>query len=222
MIKSLTFFLTFLIAISMTEAGNTPKGKPAAAAETHKSLIPNPKNVHRPRYKMTVTQDGATLGTMILEIAPDLSPKHAANFDSLVKVGFYNGLAFHRVIPGFMIQGGDPSSKDQPRERWGGGMPGQKAVPAEFNDVHHARGIISAARTSDPNSATSQFFICVADAGFLDHQYTVYGEVVEGMDVADKVVNAPRDSRDNPLKKIEMHVEKLPDTGHDDHKGHKH
>lgn len=176
--------------------------------------IPNPKNVERPRYKMTVTQGGNKLGEIILELCPDIAPKHCHNFDSLVSVGFYNGLAFHRVIPGFMIQGGDPSSKDQPRENWGMGMPGQTRVPQEFNKTHHARGILSAARTSDPNSATSQFFLCVADAGYLDNQYTVYGEVIKGMDVADKIVNTPRDQRDNPLTKVEMHIEKMKSSKH--------
>ena len=177
------------------------------------SQIPNPNKVARPQYKMTVTQDKQVLGEIILELCPDIAPKHVANFDSLVKAGFYNGLAFHRVIPGFMIQGGDPSSKDQPRTQWGMGMPGQHTVPQEFNKTHHGRGILSAARTSDPNSATSQFFICVADAAFLDNQYTVYGEVIKGMEVADKVVNSPRDKGDNPLVKIEMHVEKIQTKG---------
>ncbi len=173
------------------------------------SQIPNPKKVDRPRYKMTVKQEGKVLGEIILELCPDIAPKHVANFDSLVKVGFYNGLAFHRVIPGFMIQGGDPASKDQPRSRWGTGMPGQTTVPQEFNKTHHARGILSAARTSDPNSATSQFFLCVADAAYLDNQYTVYGEAIKGMEVADKIVNSPRDGADNPLQKIEMFIEKI-------------
>ncbi len=174
-----------------------------------KSQIPNPNKVDRPRYKMIVKQEGKVLGEIILELCPDIAPKHVANFDSLVKIGFYNGLAFHRVIPGFMIQGGDPSSKDQPRTSWGMGMPGQHTVPKEFNKTHHARGILSAARSNDENSATSQFFICVADAPFLDGKYSVYGEVLKGMEVADLVVNSPRDAGDNPLKKIEMHIEKI-------------
>lgn len=146
---------------------------------------------------------------MIIELFPDIAPKHVANFDSLVSIGFYNGTAFHRVIPNFMIQGGDPNSKTKPRDQWGFGDPSQKRIPAEFNSIAHRRGIISAARTSDPNSATSQFFICVADAPWLDRQYTVFGRVLEGMEVADQIVNVPRDQRDNPIDKVEMTIVKL-------------
>lgn len=163
----------------------------------------------RPRYKLTATQGGETLGEITLELFPDVAPKHCRNFDSLVSIGFYNGTAFHRVIPGFMIQGGDPNSKDKPKKMWGYGDPSQTKVPAEFNDISHKRGILSAARSQDPNSASSQFFICVADVTHLDGNYTVYGKVIDGMEVADKIVNAPRDSRDNPEVKIEMTIEKI-------------
>jgi peptidyl-prolyl cis-trans isomerase B (cyclophilin B) len=171
--------------------------------------IPNPKNVARPQFLMKVTQSGKELGEILLELCPDIAPKHVANFEKLVADGSYNGTAFHRVIPNFMIQGGDPNSKNKPRNTWGMGDPSQTTVPAEFNETHHGRGILSAARTPDPNSATSQFFICVADAGFLDRQYTVYGEVLKGMDVADKIVNSKRDGADNPLEKIEMTITKV-------------
>jgi len=108
-----------------------------------------------------------------------------------------------------MIQGGDPNSKDKPREMWGFGDPSQTTVPAEFSNLKHKRGIISAARKPDPNSATSQFFICVADAPHLDGQYSIFGEVVEGMEVVDKIVKMPRDNRDNPIDKVEMKIEKI-------------
>ncbi len=108
-----------------------------------------------------------------------------------------------------MIQGGDPNSKDKPREMWGFGDPTQKTVPAEFSSLKHKRGIISAARKPDPNSATSQFFICVADAPHLDGQYSIFGQVIEGMDIVDKIVNMPRDSRDNPIDKVEMKIAKV-------------
>lgn len=162
-----------------------------------------------PKYLLTVSSKGEQLGSIELETLPDLAPKHAANFDELVTNGDYNGTAFHRVIPGFMIQGGDPNSKDKARETWGYGDPKQKKVPAEFNSTSHKRGIISAARSQDPNSASSQFFICVSDATFLDGQYTVFGRVTEGMDIADKIVNSPRDRNDNPHDKIEMTIKKL-------------
>jgi len=170
---------------------------------------PPPPGVERPQYKITVTQNGRTLGSMIIELFPDVAPKHVANFDSLVSIGFYNGTAFHRVIPGFMIQGGDPNSKTKPREQWGFGDPSQKRVPAEFSKIAHRRGIISAARSADPNSATSQFFICVADAPWLDGQYSVFGRVLQGMEVADRIAEVERDQRDNPIDKVEMTIVKL-------------
>lgn len=162
-----------------------------------------------PRYEMTVTQSGKELGKIVLELFPDKAPKHCKNFDSLVAAKFYDGCAFHRVIPGFMIQGGDPNSKDKDKSTWGMGAGGQTRVPAEFNDTKHTRGILSAARTSDPNSATSQFFIMVANAPHLDGQYSAYGKVVSGMEVADKIVNSPRDSRDNPTDKISFTIKKI-------------
>lgn len=163
----------------------------------------------RPKYKISVTHGGNPLGEMTLETFPDIAPKHAENFENLVAEGFYDGTAFHRVIPGFMIQGGDPNSKNKPKSSWGMGDPSQKRVPAEFNSTSHKRGILSAARSSDPNSASSQFFIVTSDSKFLDNQYTVYGQVTEGMEIADKIVSAERDRADNPLEKIEMKITKL-------------
>lgn len=162
----------------------------------------------RPQYVISVTQGGKALGDIVVELFPDIAPKHAHNFDSLVSIKFYDGTAFHRVIPGFMIQGGDPNSKSKPRETWGMGDPSQTRVPAEFNKTKHERGVLSAARSSDPNSAASQFFICVGDASWLDGQYSAFGKVVSGLDVVDKVVSAQRDGRNNPLEKIEMKVVK--------------
>jgi len=146
------------------------------------------------------------LGDMELRFFPDKAPKHVENFLKLAKSGFYNGTIFHRVIPGFMIQGGDPNSKDPNKpETYGMGGPPDR-VQAEFNDIPHKRGILSMARSSDPNSAGSQFFIVVKDSNFLDGQYTVFGEVVKGMEVADTIVNSPRNARDLPKDRIEMTV----------------
>ena len=146
-------------------------------------------------------------GQMELVFFPELAPKHVESFLNLAKKGFYNGTIFHRVIPGFMIQGGDPNTKDpSKRQLYGMGGPGY-TLPAEFNRIPHERGIVSAARSADPNSAGSQFFIMVGKAPSLDGQYTVFGEVVKGIEVADKIVNQPRDFRDNPLERIEMTVE---------------
>ena len=157
-------------------------------------------------YTIEAKIGGKSIGKINVSLWPDLAPKTVANFDKLVQEGAYNGTAFHRVIPGFMIQGGDPNSKDKPKNTWGMGDPALAKVPAEFSDVPHKRGILSMARSQDINSASSQFFICHGDATFLDNQYTVFGEVTDGMDVVDKIVNMPRDAKDNPNEKVEMFI----------------
>ena len=146
-------------------------------------------------------------GDMEIVFFPDKAPNHVQNFVNLAKSGYYNGTIFHRVIPGFMIQGGDPNTKDPKRpETYGMGGPSEK-LKAEFNDTPHRRGIVSMARTNDPNSAGSQFFIVVKDSNFLDGQYTVFGEVVKGMEVADKIVSLPRNPRnDLPNERVEITV----------------
>lgn len=133
------------------------------------------------------------------------APGHVKNFKDLARKGFYDGTIFHRVIPGFMIQGGDPNTKSDDRSNHGMGGPGY-SIKAEFNDTPHKRGILSMARSQDPDSAGSQFFVVVKDAAFLDGQYTAFGKVLSGMTVADQIVNAPRDGRDNPNERIEMKV----------------
>jgi peptidyl-prolyl cis-trans isomerase B (cyclophilin B) len=157
------------------------------------------------RATIAVTSKGQPVGEIVLRFFPDVAPGHVKNFVKLSKEGFYNGTTFHRVIPGFMIQGGDPNSKSADRASHGMGGPGYK-VKAEFNSKPHKRGVVSMARSNDPDSAGSQFFICVADANFLDWQYTAFGEVESGLDVADKIVNMKRDGRDNPLERVEMTV----------------
>ena len=144
-------------------------------------------------------------GNIELGFFPDVAPNHVNNFIELAKKGFYDGTTFHRVIPGFMIQGGDPNSKEMDRSKHGTGSPGY-TLKAEFNDKPHKRGALSMARSGHPDSAGSQFFICVADAPFLDGQYTVFGEVVSGMEVAEKIVNRPRDGNDNPDERVEMKI----------------
>jgi len=157
------------------------------------------------RMAETKTVIETKFGNIELKFFPEVAPNHVNNFIELAKKGFYDGTTFHRVIPGFMIQGGDPNTKSPDRSKHGMGGPGYM-VKAEFNNKPHKRGILSMARAQDPNSAGSQFFICVADAPFLNRQYTVFGEVVSGMDVADKIVNQPRDTMDNPNERIEMKV----------------
>jgi peptidyl-prolyl cis-trans isomerase B (cyclophilin B) len=144
-------------------------------------------------------------GNMEIRFFPEVAPNHANNFIELAKKGFYDGTTFHRVIPGFMIQGGDPNSKNPDRSKHGMGGPGY-TIKAEFNDRPHRRGTLSMARATHPDSAGSQFFICVADSSFLDKQYTVFGEVISGMEVVDKIVSQPRDRKDNSVERIEMKV----------------
>ncbi len=144
-----------------------------------------------------------SFGNIKFNLMSDIAPETVRNFSQLAKSGFYNGTLFHRVIPGFMIQGGDPNTKNPDKSTWGQGGPGYN-LKAEFNTRSHLRGIVSMARSSDPDSAGSQFFIVTSDSTFLDRQYTVFGEVVEGMEVADKIVNLPRDGNDCPKQEAKM------------------
>ena len=146
-----------------------------------------------------------SLGNIEFELFEDVAPGHVQNFKDLANSDFYNGTTFHRVIPGFMVQGGDPNTKSDDRSSHGMGGPGH-TIKAEFNDEPHVRGIVSMARSQDPDSAGSQFFVVVKDSDFLDGQYTAFGRVISGMDVADKIVDSPRDDRDNPIDRIEMKV----------------
>ncbi len=147
-------------------------------------------------------------GRIVLKFFPDKAPKHVEAFKKLSRDGYYDGTRFHRVIPGFMIQGGDPNSKSDDRSRHGSGGPGYQ-LPREFNDIPHTPGILSAARTSDPDSAGSQFFLMHKTSSHLDRQYSVYGQVIEGMDVVETIVNLPKDGRDNPLPGNEAIIEKV-------------
>ena len=142
---------------------------------------------------MTSVKIETNHGNISFNLLPELAPEHVRNFVKLASDGFYDGTLFHRVIPGFMIQGGDPNTKDPNRKsEWGMGGPGY-TINAEFNSRSHLRGIVSMARSTDPNSAGSQFFIMHANNTGLDHQYSVFGEVTEGMDTVDKIAALPRD-----------------------------
>ncbi|MEO8035371.1 MAG: peptidylprolyl isomerase [Acidobacteriota bacterium] len=142
-------------------------------------------------------------GEIDIHFLPGVAPNHVKNFLELAEKGFYNGTKFHRVIPGFMVQGGDPNTVSGSPSTWGmGGAPAK--VKAEFNKIHHARGIVSMARSQDPNSASSQFFIVVGDSGFLDGQYSVFGHVTKGMEVADAIVAGKRDASDRPAEPVSI------------------
>lgn len=164
------------------------------------------QGVDKPIYQIVTHRDTAYLGTFTVELFPLIAPNHVHMFDSLVGTQFFDSTAFHRVVPGFVIQGGDPNTISGPKSTWGQGQPWQPTVNAEFSTVRHLRGILGAARDSDPNSANSQFYICVAPATFLDGNYTVYGKVTSGMAVVDTIVLSPRDVNDIPLQKITMFV----------------
>ena len=152
---------------------------------------------------MTAVIIKTNFGNIKFSLLPDIAPETVRSFSELVKSGFYNGTLFHRIIPGFMIQGGDPNTKNPDKSTWGQGGPGHN-LKAEFSPRSQLRGIVSMARATDPDSAGSQFFIVTSDSTFLDKQYTVFGEVVEGMEVADKIVNLPRDGNDCPEQEAKM------------------
>jgi len=189
--KSLTLIVAGMVSLLLWNPGALFADEKASKAEPSKA----PKAIIKTKF-----------GDMEIKFFPEKAPKHVENFIKLAKSGFYDKTIFHRVIPGFMIQGGDPNTKDPNKpETYGMGGPPER-LQAEFNDVPHRRGILSMARTNDPNSAGSQFFIVVKDSNFLDRQYTVFGEVVKGMEVVDKIVNLPRNARDLPAERAEMTV----------------
>lgn len=143
-----------------------------------------------------------TAGEMVIEFWPDVAPKTVENFKTLANKGFFDGTAFHRVIKDFMIQGGDPNTKDPAKEHaWGTGDPGYK-IKAEFNDRHHDRGVISMARSNHPDSAGCQFFICHGSPRFLDKQYTAFGKLIKGDEVLEAIATTPTHPPDRPNKRV--------------------
>jgi cyclophilin family peptidyl-prolyl cis-trans isomerase len=179
---------------------------PAAAKEEQKQMS---------SYDNKVAELHTSQGEIDIRFFPDVAPNHVKNFLDLAEKGFYNGTKFHRVIPGFMIQGGDPNTVSGSPASWGTGGSG-KNVAAEFSKVPHKRGIVSMARSNDPNSASSQFFIVTTDSTFLDNQYTVFGQVTKGMDVADKIVNAPKGAADRPNSPVAIESIKIRDAREDE------
>ena len=197
--KALKLFSTWTAAVLL--AAGCSNEKPVAPPTTTAAVTNQVPSVPNTNDVAVIT---TSEGVMVLEFYPDVAPGHVANFKKLANSGFYDGTCFHRVIPGFMIQGGDPNTKnDSAKDTWGMGGPGY-TINAEFNSKHHARGILSMARTSDPNSAGSQFFICHADAGNLDGQYTVFGNLIKGFDVLDKIATTPTEPPDRPIKRVNI------------------
>lgn len=201
-----------------SETATATETAPAPATETTASVPPAAQeNKAMSSYENKVVELHTTAGQIDIRFFPDVAPAHVRNFIGLANAGFYNGTKFHRVIPGFMIQGGDPNTISGDPSTWGVGGTSDK-LRAEFNTVSHKRGIVSMARANDPDSASSQFFIVVKDSPFLDRQYTVFGQVTKGMDVADKIVNAPRGANDRPNNPVAISKVVVRDAN-DDEKG---
>lgn len=177
-------------------------GIATALADNTKTNSPTNTSMSNSSNTNEVAIINTTEGQMVIEFWTDAAPNTIANFKKLAEKGFYDGTCFHRVIKGFMIQGGDPLTKDPSKEdMWGTGGPGY-TIKAEFNNHSHVRGVISMARSNDPDSAGSQFFICDGNPTFLDHQYTTFGKLIKGDDVLTKIANTPTHPPDRPDKRI--------------------
>src|SRR5512147_2349083 len=196
--RSGRFFFAVAVSICISVAAYAQYGMPAL-----KTITVSPEESKKMSETKAIIE--TKFGNMTIRFFPDVAPGHVKNFIDLAKKGVYDNTVFHRVIPGFMIQGGDPNSKNPDKRTHGMGGPGY-TIKAEFNARPHKRGTLSMARAQNPDSAGSQFFICVKDSAFLDRQYTVFGEVESGMEAVDKIVSQPRDPRDNPNERIEMKV----------------
>jgi peptidyl-prolyl cis-trans isomerase B (cyclophilin B) len=198
-VKSKTALVILLLCAVAAAAG-------AAQKKGKKKVAPRD-------YANTLAILQTDIGDITLKFHYDVAPHHVENFVNLAAKGFYDGTLFHRVIPGFMIQGGDPLTKkaEDPRQPYGTGgnvVEGKEVrLKAEFNETPHKRGVVSMARAADPNSASSQFFIVVKDSSFLDRQYSAFGEVVSGMEVADKIAAVPRNASDRPNQPV--HIKKV-------------
>ena len=191
------------IAVAILTALTISTGALSAADEAATAPQPEkPKPEPKKEDKKVDIQEVAVIktsaGTMVIEFWPDVAPKTVENFKKLANQGFYDGTCFHRVIKDFMIQGGDPLTKDEANKaRWGTGDPGYK-IKAEFNEKSHTRGVISMARSQDPDSAGSQFFICHGNPSFLDRQYTAFGKLIKGDEVLEKIATTSTGPRDVP------------------------
>lgn len=222
--KKIIPFLLIFGALNMS-CGKVKKEEPVKPEPkiVSKVVKPEPEPVKPAIPKKDVAVISTMFGDMVIEFFDGAAPKHVESFKLHARSGYYDGTLFHRVMPGFMIQGGDPNTRGENKASYGSGGhaakyygigkendPGSWTLPAEFSDINHTRGIVSMARATSPTSGGSQFFICAANASHLNGQYTVFGQVVEGDQVIDQIVNLPRDARDNPNRRVEMkvHLEK--------------
>lgn len=202
-------FLGWVLAVGLVlnvgaqeKKDEKPIAPPVPGAEA------KPVETKKPEAAKEVAVIKTSMGEMVLEFWPEVAPKHVENFKSLAKKGFYDGTAFHRVIKGFMIQGGNPLTKEQDSSKWTDGGPGY-SINAEFNDRPHVRGVLSMARKPDPNSAGSQFFICLERAPHLDKQYTAFGKLIKGEDVLMKIGSTPTGPRDVPATRVNVESVKI-------------
>jgi cyclophilin family peptidyl-prolyl cis-trans isomerase len=193
-----------VLGVGLALAQGSPTSTPAAGAPPDAKAAPGKGSMDKPAGKKEVAVIKTNMGTIVFEFLPDVAPKMVENFKDLAKTGFYNGTTFHRVINGFMIQGGDPLSKDNDPNNDGTGD-GPRKMPAEFTTKYsHERGMVSTARGGDPNSGSCQFFIVQKTYPSLDNKYTIFGRVLEGMDVVDKISLVPKGRNDRPLNNVVM------------------
>lgn len=193
-----------VVAISTPSPAPTPEASPTAAPTTSPADVPpDAKDAKAAVTNDTIAMIDTAQGMIKVKLYPDVAPKHVENFRELAGKGFFNGTGFHRAVPNLLIQGGDPNTRGEDRNSWGLGAPGQPNVPAEFSDRPFKRGVLGMARKgNDVNSATSQFFICLRDFPQWNGQYTVFGEVIEGIDVVDKIAAQPTDQAQRLLSKV--------------------
>jgi peptidyl-prolyl cis-trans isomerase B (cyclophilin B) len=191
-----------MCALGLVIGMSYAQAQPAAEKKSEPQAKPETKQENKTVSTNEVAVIKTTEGEMVVEFWPDVAPKTVENFKKLAREGFYDGTAFHRVIKDFMIQGGDPLTKDASKEAfWGTGDPGYK-IKAEFNERHHDRGVLSMARSQHPDSAGSQFFVCHGNPRFLDRQYTAFGKLIKGDDVLEKIATTPTRPGDRPVKRM--------------------
>ena len=191
--------MTLMLGLALSQ-GQEPKKETSEPKKEEKKADTKEEKKTVSNNEVAVIK--TTEGEIVAEFWPDVAPKTVENFKTLAKKGFYDGTAFHRVIKGFMIQGGDPLTKDPAKEsQWGTGGPGYQ-IKAEFNDRPHNRGVLSMARSQDPDSAGSQFFICHGDPRFLDKQYTAFGKLIKGDEVLEKIATTATHPPDRPNKRM--------------------
>ena len=216
-----TFLILLIFSFMNIGCGNSKKEEVMEnKSEQSNQILDDDSEINQTNnQKKEVAVISTEFGDMVVDFFEGNAPKHVESFKLHAENGYYNGTIFHRVIPGFMIQGGDPNTKGENNASYGTGGHAAKyygignqnesatwTLPAEFNSIKHREGILSMARANNPNSGGSQFFICAAEAPHLNGKYTVFGQVIEGIEIVDQIVNLPRDARDNPNRRIEMKV----------------